>query len=83
MVAENDGVVVISLKDVYDAMLEQGTVVNAIHSRLDKVVMKHEAHDQWFDDHEQRLRDLEKFRWQAAGIASVVGSIVGVVVSKL
>jgi ElaB/YqjD/DUF883 family membrane-anchored ribosome-binding protein len=83
MVADGDNVVVITIKDVYDTMVAQGKVLESVHSRLDKVTMKHESHDQWFDDHEQRLRDLEKFRWQAAGIASVVGSIVGVIVSRL
>lgn len=83
MVAEGDAVVVIGMKDIYDTMIEQGKILDSVHSRLDRVVTKHESHDQWFDDHEQRIRDLEKFRWQVAGIASVVGSVVGVVVSKL
>jgi len=83
MVSEGDNVVVITLKDVYETMIEQGKVLDSVHSRLDKVVVKHESHDQWFEDHEARLRDLEKFRWQVAGIASVVGSLVGVIVSRV
>ena len=83
MNADSDNVVVITLKDVYDAMVEQGKTLESVHSRIDRVAMKHESHAQWFDDHEQRLRDLEKFRWQAAGIASIVGSIIGVIASRL
>ena len=83
METNGEGEVVITLKDVYMATIEQSKILTALHGRLDIVVTKHQSHDEWFDDHEQRIRDLEKFRWQAVGIASVVGSIVGIVASKL
>lgn len=35
------------------------------------------------DDHEQRLRDLEKRVWSAAGIATVAGVVISQIIGML
>jgi len=56
-------------------------------SRLERATAKleqiAETLDKRLEDHETRLRDLEKVRWLIAGGSLVVGSIAGYVSSIL
>ena len=64
----------ISLREVYDLL---------IIVRDDLTTMKATDTASRVDDHETRLRAVEKWIWGAAGIGAVGGAVLGQVVSVL
>ena len=74
----SDSGAVITLRELYDIMVEVRTDVTQIKGTL-------ESTNQKVNDHESRLRALEKWVWGAAGIgavggaglAQILGSILG------
>lgn len=42
-----------------------------------------EKHEAVHDAHDERLSNLERFRWLAVGIASLVASVAGIVLSAV
>jgi hypothetical protein len=59
----------ITVREVYDAVM-------SLRNELQHT-------PRMVDDHEQRLRDLEKRVWSAAGIATVSGVIISQLISML
>lgn len=59
----------ITVREVYDAVM-------SLRNELQHT-------PRMVDDHEQRLRDLEKRVWSAAGIATVLGVVISQIISML
>lgn len=64
----------ISLREVYDVLVEVRDDVTALKTSMDSTKTD-------VADHETRIRGLEKLVWKAAGAAAVVGSGGGWLVS--
>jgi len=73
----------VTIRDVYDKLVDQEKVMGSMHSRLDTLASRHTAHDQWLDDHEGRIRNLERLVWKASGIASFLAAAVSVGVDRI
>lgn len=65
--------VTITLKDIYDK-------VETMSVKIDRIATTHDVHAQTIDDHEGRIRDLEKMVWKASGVATVLGIIGSTIV---
>lgn len=74
--------VTITLRDVYEDMQAQGKVLAAMDKKLDSITETNRTHSDAIDDHENRIRDLEKMVWKASGLATVFG-IVGSTIVQL
>lgn len=59
----------ITLREIYDTLLELKTIVS--------------AHPERIEDHEKRIRDLEFKVWSFSGIASIIAVVVGVVINTI
>jgi hypothetical protein len=59
----------ITLREIYDTLLELKTIVS--------------QHPERIDDHEKRIRDLEFKVWSFSGIASIIAVIVGIVINTI
>lgn len=59
----------ITVREVYDAVM-------SLRNELQHT-------PRMVDDHEQRLRDLEKRVWSAAGIATVAGVVISQIIAML
>lgn len=68
--SENE--VVITLKEVYEAQKEQGRIQTEISSKLDRLLDKHDRIDERVEDHESRMRTLEKRVWSIPSIATLI-----------
>lgn len=68
----------VTIRDVYDKVVKQGEVLGSMHARLDGIVAEHASHGQRLDDHELRIRNIEKLVWKASGIASFLAAAVSV-----
>lgn len=68
--AENE--VVITLKEVYEAQQQQGIVQMQMNSKLDRLIDKHDRIDERVDDHEARVRTLEKRVWAIPSLSAVI-----------
>ncbi len=66
----------ITLKEVYDVVVEVRTDVTSIKEKLDAT--QTDVHD-----HEVRLRALEKWVWGAAGVGVVGGAGISQVITFL
>lgn len=64
-------VVKVTLDSMYQLLLEIRTDVNSMKSNKDSI-----------DDHEQRIRALEKWIWRASGLAALGGAGLGQVFAK-
>lgn len=64
-----DTVAVITLREVYDAVVGLKEELNGV-PRITA-------------DHEERLRDLERKVWSFSGIAAILGALLGQVISFL
>lgn len=62
----------VNLSKVYDALNEMRIDVAIIKTRSEK-----------FDDHEDRLRVLERRSWSFAGVATIAGAALSQIVSFL
>lgn len=60
----------ITLREVYDILVEVRTDVTAIKKDL-------ESNTNSVKDHEIRIRGLERAMWKAMGVASVIGASGG------
>lgn len=71
-------VVVIGLKDIYDAVLK-------LQSTVDRLVSQQDDHSKDITDHEGRLRSLERGRWPLPSIAALVSvaALIVAVVGRL
>lgn len=65
------GSVVITPVQMYEEMRKTHEAVERIEAKLDPAMAR-------MDDHEQRLRLLERFQWKATGIALSVGALAGI-----
>ncbi|MGP6170632.1 hypothetical protein ACTU6V_05425 [Microbacterium sp. A204] len=69
-----DSPAVITLREVYDLVQEVRSEVALLKTtELTKDV----------DDHEQRIRGLERWIWRASGIAAALGALGGTAVSQI
>ena len=59
----------ITLREIYDTLIELKTIVG--------------QHPERIDDHEKRIRDLEFKVWSFSGIASIVAVVAGVVINSI
>lgn len=66
----------ITLRDIYEK-------VEVISVKVDKIATTHDVHTDKLDDHETRIRDLERLVWRASGIAAFIGAAAGTVVNLL
>lgn len=64
----------ITLKEVYDILVDVRTDVTSIKRDLENNTTK-------VDDHEDRIRGLEKVIWKAMGVAAALGTGGGYLVS--
>ena len=67
------GYVVIGAREVYDAVLRLTTKVEALTGQIGELIADH-------DDHEKRLRALERGRWPLPALGAVL-SVAAVVVA--
>jgi len=72
--APPEGPAVITLREVYDLVLEVRSEV----ALLKTTELKHDV-----EDHETRLRTVERWQWRAAGIAAAIGAAGGAVVTEM
>lgn len=73
----------ITLKEVWAAQQEQGKMLIEMSGDLKRFLDSHGRLDATVNDHESRLRSLEKLIWTAAGMGSIVGAAIGIVVNLL
>lgn len=59
----------ITLREIYDTLIELKTIVS--------------AHPERIDDHEKRIRNLEFKVWSFSGIASIIAVVVGIVINTI
>lgn len=62
----------VTLKEVYDLLLEVSKKVNSMEPQKGQL-----------DDHEQRIRSLEKWIWRASGMAALGGAGLGQVIAQM
>ncbi len=74
MNAPNDGPAVITLREVYDLVVEV---------RQEVALLKTTELAKDVDDHEARIRALEKWVWRAGGIGAAAGAAGGAVLSQV
>lgn len=74
MTAPPEGPAVITLREVYDLVLEV---------RGEVALLKTTELKQDVDDHEQRIRKLEQWIWRASGIAAALGAAGGAIVADI
>lgn len=68
----SDNEVIITLKEVYQQQQQQGLIQNDISSKLDRLLDKHDRIDERVEDHEARVRLLEKRVWGIPSIATII-----------
>lgn len=73
----------ITLRDVYEDVRAQKELLQHMSAKIDKIATTHDVHSSKLDDHESRIRDLEKLVWRASGIAAFIGAAAGTVVNLL
>lgn len=78
--AENGGTVRISLRDVYDAVqdLKQDLAKGLGAMETHIVAPSHSGTQTDLNDHEGRIRKLEKVAWAALGIAAMLSPVLSV-----
>lgn len=72
---DSEAGVVITPREIYDAVI-------MLTGRVDTLIAQHEVLASKKDDHEDRLRNLERARWplpSIAAIVSVIALLVGVI----
>lgn len=74
MTASSDGSATITLREVYDLVVEV---------RQEVALLKTTELSKDVDDHETRIRSLEKWVWRAGGIAAAIGAAGGAVASQV
>ena len=74
----NSNVVVVSLKDMYDTLVQ-------LVSRVDLLIAQHTDQGKDLADHEARLRSLERGRWPLPTIGALagVGALVVAILAML
>ena len=74
MNAPSEGPAVITLREVYDLVLEVRSEVTLLKSTELKSDVA---------DHETRIRALERWIWRASGIAAAIGAAGGYIVTEV
>lgn len=69
-----DGPAIITVREVYDLVLQ-------VKEKLDGQDVAAMQKD--IEDHEQRIRGLERFVWGAAGIGAVGGAVLSQIVTRI
>lgn len=69
------GPILITLRDVYDALRD-------LDSKVSRLISQDSSHVDDLRDHEQRLRSLERGRWPLPALAAVV-SIAALILAAL
>ena len=69
---EEEDAVKVTLRDVYAIMLEVRDQVRDMHPLPSRI-----------EDHETRIRSLERKVWAAAGAAAAAGGVVGIIGQQL
>ena len=69
-----DSPAIITIREVYDLVLEV---------RQEVALLKTTELTKDVDDHEARIRSLEKWVWRAGGIAAAIGAAGGAVASQV
>ena len=80
---EQDHVIVITLRDVWKSQEEQAKVLVKMDAKLDTVILNASSLKHTTDDHESRIRELEKFAWKAAGIGGLSGALLGAIAAAI
>ena len=76
-------VVNITLREVWELQQEQGKLLHQMHSDLKRSLDSHDRVRDMVDDHETRIRAIERRVWQASGAAALVGAVLGTLVNML
>lgn len=71
-----DGAVVITTKEIYEEL-------KGIRSDLQKVAETLPSHRETLDDHEDRIRGLERAKWMVAGVSAFLGGGGATVIQQL
>lgn len=74
MTAPPEGPAIITIREVYDLVLEVRSEVALLKSTEIKADVA---------DHETRLRALERWIWRAGGIAAAIGAVGGTLLSDI
>ena len=80
--AEMEHEIKVTLRDVYDQVQSQATVIGAISAKLDLYIGLTTSKNLEIDDHEKRIRTIERWVFAIPGIA-VIMSVAGLVVAVL
>ena len=72
----------VTLRDVYDQVQSQATIIGAISAKLDLYIGLTTSKNLEIDDHEKRIRTIERWVFAIPGIA-VIMSVAGLVVAVL
>lgn len=76
-------VVNITLREVWESQQEQGKLLHQMHSDLKRSLDSHDRVRDMVDDHEDRIRSIERRVWQASGAAALIGATLGTLVNLL
>ena len=66
------GPVVITAREIYDQLVRVADALATLTTRIDRVAERHDETKRDVDDHEARLRSLERSRWPLPSLAAVV-----------
>lgn len=81
--ADQDHVIVITMRDLWDAHIESTKLMGKMDAKLDTVILNASSLKSTAADHESRIRELEKFAWKAAGIGGVSGALLGAIAAAI
>lgn len=79
----DSNVVNITLREVWESQQEQGKLLHQMHSDLKRSLDSHDRVRDMVDDHEDRIRSIERRVWQASGAAALIGATLGTLVNLL
>ena len=80
--AEMEHEIKVTLRDVYDQVQSQAAIIGAISAKLDLYIGLTTSKNLEIDDHEKRIRTIERWVFAIPGIA-VIMSVAGLVVAVL
>lgn len=78
-----DHIIVITMRDLWDADQRHTAALAQINGKLDGIGLTTQQTSSKIEDHESRIRELEKFAWKAAGIGGVSGALLGAIAAAL
>lgn len=75
MSGDDLGPVTVGAREIYDKLVDVGEVVIRLDSKLDGHATKLADHEELIDDHETRLREIERSRWPMSPATVISGAL--------